>query len=277
MVKKKGISYKSSLLNGLKRPGAVVTRTNNMFGVLGVVDVGEDDNSTQKESKENMQVGVGVASVSSVMNYSKSLIKFAGKLHGHESSLLLDSGASCNFISDRFVKDHGIRVSPLEKGTRSKVVVADNQDDDVVLADGSRQKILGVAKDVRSCFDGFNGIVDFVVLPLHGCDAILGMPWLEGENPVVDWKNRRILKSKLNVVEVTESDVVEPQKDVVVVVGDDENDVVDTEAVVAEKKPSLLLESEDSLLLNSRLKSNLKLKAELKPKKSSLFVEYDLC
>jgi hypothetical protein len=177
----------------VKKINTVEDRKSSRNGIVStvvVVSSGGKEESMVLESGCNSHVGV--ASASTLVNYSRPLIRLVGKLQGYQSSLLLDSGASCNFLSLNFVERHKIVVSPFKKNGLVNV----EEEEDVVLADGSRQKIVGVVHGMSSTFDGFTGMIDFVVLPLHGCDAILGMPWLEDVNPVVDWKNRQVSKLK---------------------------------------------------------------------------------
>jgi hypothetical protein len=60
------------------------------------------------------------------------------------------------------------------------------------LADGSQQSAVGVLKNVELHLQSYSTSLDLVVIPLSGYDIILGMPWLEDANPIIDWKEKII-------------------------------------------------------------------------------------
>ena len=41
-------------------------------------------------------------------------------------------------------------------------------------------------------FPGFEGTITPLIVPLHGYDLILGMPWLTNHNPHIDWRTRTL-------------------------------------------------------------------------------------
>ncbi len=64
--------------------------------------------------------------------------------------ILLDSGASCNFISKKFVEEGGIKIGAMGEGLA------------VRLADGVTKRTAGMAQDLSVRFDKFVGDVRFV-------------------------------------------------------------------------------------------------------------------
>jgi hypothetical protein len=111
---------------------------------------------------------------------SQPLIDFEAQLNNIKGKVLMDCGATNNFISDRFVDKFNLKTTEL---------VSEQQ---VHLADGSQQLVNQVVKDVEVKFPSFHEQCDFLVLPLHNYTAILGMPFLSEFNPVIDWKRRTI-------------------------------------------------------------------------------------
>ena len=87
--------------------------------------------------------------------------------------MLLDSGATGNFVSDAMVTALGL------------LVRKDEDFHELTLADGSLVPTAGVVQFVMNCGDYKGKIVARVFLNLHK-ECILGIPWLEYENPIID-------------------------------------------------------------------------------------------
>ena len=100
-----------------------------------------------------------------------------GLVANHPAELLVDSGATGQFISSKFVADHKLKLSPLPSP------------DYVKLADGSRHKAGSKLSSAKVSIGKYTDTLDLVALPLSGYDGILGMSWLEEYNPKIDWKS----------------------------------------------------------------------------------------
>ena len=111
----------------------------------------------------------------------RTLIKLEGTLAGRPAIGLLDSGASGNFVSSSFIKDNGLSVESVD-GDRLRVT----------LADGSQQQARGMLKDADLIVDTYKDRVSYVALPLSGYDFILGMPWLEANQPNINWRDKSV-------------------------------------------------------------------------------------
>jgi hypothetical protein len=98
-----------------------------------------------------------------------------GKVNGNPATLMIDSGSSSNFLSLSFVRSHKLRTQKLEKEQR------------VQLADGSEHVVSRAVHSASVRWEGWNGMVSFLILPLSHHDAILGMSWLREFNPRIDW------------------------------------------------------------------------------------------
>ncbi len=96
----------------------------------------------------------------------------------YQALTLLDSGASTNFINQQFVDLNNIETTEADKEQR------------IDLADGTNQYSTKKAKKIKIKLNSHQDEVDCIVLPLGGCDMILGMEWFERNNPVIDWKNK---------------------------------------------------------------------------------------
>ena len=113
---------------------------------------------------------------------SRKLIKLASSIGGQQAICLVDSGASGNFISSGFAKHHSLPLHPLSSDQAPRVT----------LADGSQQTAVGVLKGVELHLQSYSTSLDLVAIPLSGYDVILGMPWLEDANPIIDWREKII-------------------------------------------------------------------------------------
>ncbi len=111
---------------------------------------------------------------------SRKLIKLRVELCGQTAICLVDSGASGNFVSDSFITKHRLETSLL-KDTCS-----------VTLADGSQKRTNRALTDAPLTLSTHACALTLIALPLAGYDIILGMPWLEEENPIIDWKNKSL-------------------------------------------------------------------------------------
>jgi hypothetical protein len=130
-------------------------------------------------------------------------IMLAGSLNDFPCIYFLDSGASGNFVSTKYVQKHGLQCSVLP----SPLIIR--------LADGSERKTSAVLKDglfggVKGNAEVLHGCHDLPVIDLDGYDVILGREWLKAINPVIDWQlgtvQARAPVSELNVVRKAASD-----------------------------------------------------------------------
>jgi predicted aspartyl protease len=89
-----------------------------------------------------------------------------GTIAGRSATVLVDCGATGQFVSSSFVSRHGL---PLAKvGSNSRIT----------LADGRSSEADGVLLSVPVTLSSYTESLDFTVTTLRGYDAILGMEWL---------------------------------------------------------------------------------------------------
>ena len=135
------------------------------------------------------QMGSLVPEVSS--DRSSSLLVYSARVKGYElsMSLLVDSGASQNFVS----------LAALEKSPSSWKLLRESgrkQKTTVRLANGTLVAAEGVRVELTFSFNDFNCRDWFVVLKMQNHhDLILGMPWLAKYQPWIDWRSRTIASS----------------------------------------------------------------------------------
>ena len=107
-----------------------------------------------------------------------------GTIRDESTVLMLDSGASSEFIDTEFVRRCGIPLTPSDRTIR----LADGT---IVPADGEAMISFTLEPSSR------NGApipftARFTATPLEGYDAILGMSWLDTHDPIIGWKERSI-------------------------------------------------------------------------------------
>jgi len=110
--------------------------------------------------------------------------RLRGAIKDAATVLMLDSGASSEFIDTEFARRCGLTLTPSSRTIR----LADGT---VVAAGGE------VTVDFTLAPAGVNGApipftAKFTATPLEGYDAILGMSWLSEHDPIVGWKDKSI-------------------------------------------------------------------------------------
>ena len=93
-------------------------------------------------------------------------MKMKGNIGEHSVIVLVDSGASHNFISETLANNLGLPIS--ETG----VFV-------VKLGDGRQISSAGMCKQIKLLVNGVSIVADFHLFNLGGVDVILGISWLE--------------------------------------------------------------------------------------------------
>jgi hypothetical protein len=140
--------------------------------------------TTGDEQENSNEVGMILHSVT----IKRSLLYMNGRINNRTCRLLLDSGASSNFVSSEWVKKYKQSTSQL------------NQHQEVKMANG----VLAVAKErlerAALHIGEYHGPVSFIVLDLPQVDAILGIPWLREVNPTINWITSRILTTDGTII-----------------------------------------------------------------------------
>jgi dUTP pyrophosphatase len=128
------------------------------------------------------------------------MLRVEGQIGDQKVRMLVDSGASRNFISTELVRT--LNVEPRPYGPEGPKIR---------LGDGSIVPVEGKAEDVPVWMEGRMEEIDFEMLPMGEKTAILGMPWLRDVNPRIDWANMTVQlqeeEEKLLVKRLTEEAV----------------------------------------------------------------------
>lgn len=107
------------------------------------------------------------------------LIKLDAKLNGIKITVLVDCGASDDFLSAQFVQRYGLASTTDDPLT-------------VTLADGSQLPSSQTASKAYLRIGRYHDKLHFNILPLSNCDLILGKRWLESVNPQIDWRQNTL-------------------------------------------------------------------------------------
>lgn len=102
---------------------------------------------------------------------TSATMKLSGKLHGHEVLLLIDSGSTHNFISEKLVEQLKLHVSSVQT---FGVQVGD---DFIIQCDQ-------ICKSVSVKLPGSTLTQDFYPFPLTHSDMVLGIKWLASLNTI---------------------------------------------------------------------------------------------
>jgi hypothetical protein len=143
--------------------------TINEEGEITSLEMGESDEEEETEAECKFIGVLGSLGESQTM-------KVEGKIQNVALLVLIDSGASHNFISPKVTNALGLTITP---------TVAKS----IKLGDGHRVKTSGVCKGVTMKLGNIEVSIDALVLDLGGMDMVLGVAWLSTLGKVVmDWK-----------------------------------------------------------------------------------------
>jgi hypothetical protein len=110
---------------------------------------------------------------------SSALIKLRGLIGSRPAVILIDSGATGNFVSSKFASTAKLALTAGPPSTAS-------------LANGQPQDASGVACGVAVRIGSYTDRMSFNVTDLSGYDVILGMPWLEQYDVKPDWRGKSV-------------------------------------------------------------------------------------
>ncbi|XP_058217468.1 uncharacterized protein LOC131328550 [Rhododendron vialii] len=128
---------------------------------------------TLDESPEEFHISVHA--LSGVQSYKTMRIKGVIKQTG--VNILIDSGSTHNFLDPGVAKRTGVRTQPTNPLS-------------VIVADGTKISSKAVVRDLHWSVQGMEFISEVRLLPLGGCDMVLGVQWLSTLGPVLwDFKN----------------------------------------------------------------------------------------
>jgi hypothetical protein len=106
---------------------------------------------------------------------SHTCIQFEGLVQGVACRVLLDNGATANFVSEEFM--HALVLPTMLLNSLLTVNLVDG-----------RAKVTDQVCAVDLSVGSFQFRVDCLPTELHDYDVVLGMPWLTAFNPSISWR-----------------------------------------------------------------------------------------
>lgn len=110
-------------------------------------------------------------------------------LGNHQITTLMDSGSTYNFLNSQLADRLGLQ--PMKVGLLQ-----------VTVANGEKLECRGLSHRLLMWLIGEPFVIDFFLLPLEGCEAVLGIQWLQMLGPIwwdfarllmrFSWKGREI-------------------------------------------------------------------------------------
>ncbi|KAI0520045.1 hypothetical protein KFK09_007510 [Dendrobium nobile] len=138
------------------------------------IDKAPEEGDESDEEQIDPQLEVAEISLNSVMGFTPShTMKVKGKILGREVVVLIDSGATHNFISTQVAEELGME--PTETGNYG-----------VMMGTWKIESSIGICKGVEMRLQEIRVVEDFLPLKLGSTHVILGMKWLQtlGETKV---------------------------------------------------------------------------------------------
>ena len=139
------------------------------------------DNNSKNNGKFHLMdsldgsTGLTKGYLDNINGKQNSLIILKGAVAGHKATILIDSGASFDYISKDFALQHNLQLT----------AIAPRQ---VTIADGTPYMAEQMAKSAEITMDKFKDKVSLHLFPLTAYDVILGKPFLCRHNPSINWR-----------------------------------------------------------------------------------------
>lgn len=111
----------------------------------------------------------------------KVLVTLNGNIDGQSAYILIDSGSTGNFIAKKFVRKMGLET----RGGKSMPT-------NVAMANGAIESVECLKRPIDLRIKKYKKMITPQVIDLAAYDLILGIEWLEREDPCISWKSKRI-------------------------------------------------------------------------------------
>ena len=109
------------------------------------------------------------------------LLCILGKVNGIEVTFLIDSGVSECFLNTTFVEKHELKTAKPKEKLR------------IQLADGTMRVSNFIVEQACAEFEDHTEFLNFSIMPLPKYEAILGKPWRDRWNPIINWKRNSLV------------------------------------------------------------------------------------
>lgn len=142
------------------------------FEVIGDEEVEEDEEMEIKEpegdteSSEETSAIISMKALSGIQTLADyNTMRVSGSVNGQKVHILIDSGSTHNFIDQFTAQQLGCEMT-------------DHSPMTVVVANGEKIKCDQICSGLRWRMQGVEFTSDFMILPLEGCQVVLGIQWL---------------------------------------------------------------------------------------------------
>ncbi|MCO5603050.1 hypothetical protein L7F22_057193 [Adiantum nelumboides] len=112
---------------------------------------------------------------------ASELCRTWGKVRDHTALIFFDPGAKANFISPELADKLGIKAE--EMGYSAEAGLA---------CPGHTETVTPIIGKLRLQIQSYVDAEEFYIMPLDGCDALLGMPWMYRVHAMLDAYNKKI-------------------------------------------------------------------------------------
>ena len=129
-------------------------------------------------------------------------MRLRGNLHSIPTTILVDSGSTHNFISEKLATKVNL------KPTNAKKI-------SVTVASGDKLVSKGKCVGVRLRLKAFTVITDFYIIPLDGYDIVLGTQWLKTLGEIWWDFSKLIMRFTINNKEITLKGLSTPRNRVI--------------------------------------------------------------
>ena len=154
----------------------VVTADNEQFKIIEETNYEEEKELNMVKVVEEDQAIIEL-SINSVVGYLTQVLWKWGKTKDREVVILIDCGATHNFISEKVANE-------------LQLTTKDTSHYEVILGSGAAVKGKGICEAVELMLNEWKIVANFLPLELGRVDVVLGMQWLYSlSNTEVDWKN----------------------------------------------------------------------------------------
>ena len=138
------------------------------------------DRSTGGTTKRGSPAGTLAHGVSSVDRTHRGTLELVGRTGKKTWRFLIDSGSTGNYVSAQVCTVHGLMVRE------------DPKPDQLTMADGSKTETTSLIRLTFKCGE-YRGSVQAKIFPGLQKPMILGFPWLQRENPQIDWAQKAVV------------------------------------------------------------------------------------
>ena len=164
----------------LVRPTSIINSSSHDVGPQNYNNNKNNNNVNNNNNNNQVKYRDEANSVSN--DNSHKFIMYTGNVNGNKARILIDSGASDNFISESFIKDSKIKSENSTIKTEASLAVK-----------GSECSIDKIVRNLEIEIGEYKDKLESIkVLDLAAYDIILGMTWLEKYNPSIDYKFKRV-------------------------------------------------------------------------------------